>query len=51
LFDFVFHIKILGSTWPYSYVSWIYTYAIGDYHHWCCEIEFRSGGGVQHYVL
>jgi hypothetical protein len=21
------------------------------YHHWCCEFEFRSGRGVQHYVI
>ena len=27
------------------------TYAIGAYHHWCCEFESRSGRGVLHYVL
>jgi len=27
------------------------TYAIGAYHHWCCEFEFQSGRGVQHYVI
>ena len=27
------------------------TYAIGAYHHWCCEFEPRSGRGVQHYVI
>jgi hypothetical protein len=27
------------------------TYAIGAYHNWCCKFEFRSGGGVQHYVI
>jgi len=25
------------------------TYAIGAYHHWCCEFESLSGWGVQHY--
>ena len=29
------------------------TYAISAYHHWCCELEFRSVAvrGVQHYVM
>jgi hypothetical protein len=27
------------------------TYAIGAYHHWCCDFESRSGRGVQHYVI
>ena len=27
------------------------TYAINAYHNWCCEIESRSGRGVQHYVI
>jgi hypothetical protein len=27
------------------------TYAISAYHHWCCEFEFRSGRGVQHYAI
>ena len=27
------------------------TYAIGAYHHWCCEFESRSGRGVQHCVI
>ena len=26
------------------------TYAISDYHHFCCEFESGSGRGVQHYV-
>ena len=26
-------------------------YAIGAYHHWCCEFEYRSGRGVHHYVI
>ena len=26
------------------------TYAINAYRHWC-EFEFRSGRGVQHYVI
>jgi len=25
-------------------------YTISAYHHWCCELESRSGRGVQHYV-
>ena len=26
------------------------TYAISAYHHWCCELESRSGRGVQHVI-
>jgi hypothetical protein len=26
-------------------------YAIDVYHHWCCELESRSGRGVQHYMI
>jgi hypothetical protein len=29
---------------PWSYGSWIY-------NHWYCEFEFRSGWGVQHYLI
>jgi hypothetical protein len=32
-------------------VGFTTTYAIGAYHHWCCEFESRSGRGVQHYVI
>ena len=32
-------------------VGFTTTYAISVYHHWCCEFEFRSGRGVQHYVI
>jgi hypothetical protein len=32
-------------------VGFTTTYAISAYHHWCCEFEFRSGQGVQHYVI
>jgi hypothetical protein len=28
-----------------------FTYALGAYHYWCCEPEFRSGRSVQHYVI
>jgi hypothetical protein len=28
--------------------DWLRGYAIGAYHHWWCEFEFRSGRGVQH---
>jgi len=31
-------------------VGFTTTYAIGVYHHWCCEFESRSGRGEQHYV-
>jgi len=31
-------------------VGFTTTYAISAYHHWC-EFEFRSGRGVQHYVI
>jgi hypothetical protein len=27
------------------------TDVISTYHHWCCELESRSGRGVQHYVI
>ena len=27
------------------------TYAITAYQHWCWEFEYRSGRGVQHYVI
>jgi len=27
------------------------TCAVSAYHHWCCEVESRSGWGVQHYVI
>ena len=40
-----------GSSWPWSYGSWIYNYLCNQcHHHWCCEMESRSGRGVQHYV-
>jgi hypothetical protein len=32
-------------------VGFTTTYAISAYHHWCCELESRSGRGVQHYVI
>jgi hypothetical protein len=32
-------------------VGFTTTYAISAYHHWCCEFEFLSGKGVQHYVI
>jgi hypothetical protein len=32
-------------------VGFTTTYAIGAYHHWCCEFESWSGQGVQHYVI
>jgi hypothetical protein len=32
-------------------VGFTTTYAISAYHHWCCELESRSGWGVQHYVI
>jgi hypothetical protein len=32
-------------------VGFTTTYAISVYHHRCCGFEFRSGGGVQHYVM
>ena len=32
-------------------VGFTTTYAISAYHHWCYECEFRSGWGVQHYVI
>ena len=33
-------IVVVGFTTTYS-----------AYHHCCCEFEFRSGRGVQHYVI
>ena len=32
-------------------VAFTTTYAIGAHHHLCCEFEYRSGRGVQHYVI
>jgi len=32
-------------------VAFTTTYAIGAYHHWCYELESRSGRSVQHYVI
>jgi hypothetical protein len=31
-------------------VGFTTTYAIGAYHHCCCEFESRSGRGVQHVI-
>jgi hypothetical protein len=35
----------------FSIHSYLTTYAISAYHHWCYEFESRSGKGVQHYVI
>ena len=32
-------------------VGFTTTYAISAYHHLCCELESRSGRGVQQYVI
>jgi len=32
-------------------VGFTTTYTISVYHHWCCELESRSGRGVQYYVI
>ena len=32
-------------------VGFTTTYAISDYHHWCCEFESRSERVIQHYVI
>ena len=32
-------------------VGFTTTYAISAYRHWCCEVESRSGRGLQHYVI
>jgi len=44
------HIILIQSRPPWSY-EFTTTYAISDYHHWCCEFESRSGRGVQDYVI
>jgi len=31
-------------------VGFTTTYAISGYHHWRCEVESRSGRGIQHFV-
>jgi hypothetical protein len=31
--------------------SWLWSYGISAYRHWCCEFESQSGQGVQHYVI
>ena len=44
--------NLWGSSWPWSYGSWIYNYLCNSaYHHWCCEFESWSGRGVQHYMI
>jgi len=46
------HFKIWGRRDPDRMVDgFTTTYAISAYHHWCCEFESRSEGGVQHYVI
>jgi hypothetical protein len=32
-------------------VGFTATYAISAYHHWCCQLESRSGRGVQHHAI
>jgi hypothetical protein len=32
-------------------VGFTTTCAISAYHHWCCELESRSGRSAQHYVI
>jgi hypothetical protein len=42
----------VGCYYPRAVVAVIvWIYAISTYHHWCCEFESRSGGGVKHYVI
>jgi hypothetical protein len=44
---------ILGSSWSWSYDSWIYNYlCISAYHHYRCEFEPCTGSmcSIQHYV-
>jgi hypothetical protein len=43
----VFHIY-RGKHMVFGFTT---TYAISAYHHWSCEFEFRSGRGVQYYVI
>ena len=38
-----------GSDW--MVVGFTTTYAICEYHHWCCGLESQSGRGVHHYVI
>ena len=40
-----------GSSWTSSHGVFTTTNAICVYHHWCCEFESRSCGGIQHYVI
>jgi hypothetical protein len=42
------HTNFMGTSWPWSYGSWIYNYLCNQ---WCCEFESRSGPGVQYYVI
>jgi hypothetical protein len=32
-------------------VGFTTTHAISAHHQWCCEFEYRSGRGVQYYVI
>ena len=52
IYSNIFQTKLRGPRGRYrTVVVFIATYAIVDYHHWCCEFESRSGRGVQHYVI
>jgi hypothetical protein len=42
---------IKGSSWPWSYGSWIYNYPCNQCLSPCCEFDYRSGRGVHHYVI
>ena len=32
-------------------VGFTTTYAVSDYHHWCCGFDSHSRRGVQHYMI
>jgi hypothetical protein len=52
-FSTIFQLYLSGSrhVLDLMVVGFTTTYAISAYHHWCCEFEFQSGRGVQHYVM
>jgi hypothetical protein len=52
VFSFImYYWHTLGKGCDRMVVGFTTTYAISAYHQWCCEVEFRSGQCVQHYVI
>ena len=50
-FIFFYHMTSYCCGCDCMVIGFTTTYAISTYHHWCCEFEYWSGRGVQHYVI